>query len=419
MTGAGNQRRVIGSEHIAQARQRGRVVFEVLPGDIVTILALETAQRLGIELLDGPLEKPNYARTDGKTSMQRSLYKRSPKWIAPDRTIKQKVGRFTKIAIVGAGGVGANIAHLVANNDMAREVALIDIAPGLAESIALDLNHAAGITRTTTAVTGGADLNLVGDASVIIVTAGRARTPGMSRSDLIEVNKRVIHSVGETIKTRAPDSVVIVVTNPLDEMTLEMLKVTGFPRQRVLGMAGTLDSSRFRYAIASAAGVKTSDVEAIALGSHGDEMVPVTSLARIKGRAIDTFLTSDQIQACVMDAITGGGQVVALKKTGSATIAPAHSSVELLDYMRGRKTGPVPVSVMLEGEFGLSDVVLGVPAHVGMSGFLQTEPLRLSAVEHDLLHDAATAIRERLGIENKGIENKGIGNTEAANGITA
>ena len=412
MTRAGNQRRVIGSEHIAQARQRGRVVFEVLPGDIVTTLALETAQRLGVELLDGPLEKPNHVRTDGNTAMRRSLYRRSPKWIAPDHVKKQKAGRFIKIAIVGAGGVGANIAHLVANNDIAREVALIDIAPGLAESIALDLNHAAGITRTTTTVTGGTDLNLVADASVIIVTAGRARTPGMSRSDLIEVNKRVIHSVGETIKTRAPDSVVIVVTNPLDEMTLEMLKVTGFPRQRVLGMAGTLDSSRFRYAIATAAGVKTSDVEAIALGSHGDEMVPVTSLARIKGRAIDTFLSTDEIQACVQDAITGGGQVVALKKTGSATVAPAHSSVELLDYMRGRKTGPVPVSVMLEGEFGLSDVVLGVPAHVGMSGLLQVEPLRLNSAEHKLLHDAATAIRERLAIEN-------TVSTESLNGTPA
>jgi len=244
MDATDNKRRVIGSEHIEQARQRGRIVFEVSAGDIVTALAREAAQRLGVELLDGPIEKPSHPRTDGKTTMFRSLYRRSPKWIAPDFAIKQKAQRFGKIAIVGAGGVGANIAHLAANKDIASEVALIDIAPGLAESIALDLNHTSGITRSTTTVAGGTDLNLVSDAAVVIVTAGRARTPGMSRADLINVNKRVVHSVGEAIKTRAPECVVIVITNPLDEMTVEMLRVTDFPRQRVLGMAGTLDSQQ-------------------------------------------------------------------------------------------------------------------------------------------------------------------------------
>jgi len=399
MNGSNSQRRVIGSEHIEQARQRGRIAFEILPGDIVTSLATETASRLGIELLEGPLEKPSHPRTDGNTSMRRGLYRRSPKWIAPDFSVKHKAQRFGKIAIVGAGGVGSNIAHLAANNNLASEIALIDIAPGVAESIALDLNHTSGITRSNTVVTGGTDLNLVSDSSVVIVTAGRARSPGMSRSDLVDVNKRVIHSVGEVIKTRAPDTVVIVVTNPLDEMTVEMLRVTGFPRERVLGMAGTLDSSRFRYSIAQAAGVKASDVEAIALGSHGDEMVPVTSLARVKGRPIDDFLSTEDIDACVNDAITGGGQVVALKKSGSATIAPAHSSVELLDYMRSAKTGPVPVSVMLSGEFGFENVVLGVPAHIGMSGLIRIESLSLSDNERGLLQSAADAIRDRLGLK--------------------
>lgn len=395
------QRRVIGSEHIEQARQRGRIVFEVLPGDIVTTLAKETAQRVGVKLLDGPIEKPIHPRTDGKTAMRRGLYRRSAKWIAPDHTVSRKVNRFGKLAIVGAGGVGANIAHLAANNDIANEIALIDIAPGVAEAIALDLNHASGITRSKSVVSGGTDLAMVSGAAVVIVTAGRARTPGMTRADLIGVNKRVIHSVGEVIKTQAPDSIVIVVTNPLDEMTVEMLRVTEFPRQRVLGMAGTLDSSRFRHSLVKAAGVSPADVEAMALGSHGDEMVPVTSLARIKGRALTEVLSASEIQACVKDAITGGGQVVALKKSGSATIAPAHSSVELLDYIRGAKTGPVPVSVMLDGEFGLENVVLGVPAHVGMSGFIEVELLRFTDTEHSLLHSAAAAIRERLGLNGE------------------
>ncbi len=391
-------RRVIGAELIEQARQRGRVVFEILPGDIVTSLATETAQRLGIALVDGPLEKPVHPVTDGNTALRRGLYRRGAKWIAPSVSARPEAKRFGKIAIVGAGGVGANIAHLAANRDIAREITLIDIAPGVAESIALDLNHTSGITRTPSRVTGSMDMSAVAEASVVLVTAGRARSPGMTRADLIKINKRIIHSVAEVIKTRAPQALVIVVTNPLDEMTVEMLRVTGFPRERVLGMAGTLDSSRFRYSLAKAAGVETADVEAIALGSHGDEMVPVTSRAQIKGRLISDFLSPQQIEYCVNDAITGGGQVVALKKSGSATIAPAHSSMELLDHIRGARTGAVPASVMLQGEYGLNNVVLGVPALVGMSGLLSVEELALTPAELQLLVKAAESIRGRLGL---------------------
>jgi malate dehydrogenase len=220
----------------------------------------------------------------------------------------------------------------------------------------------------------------------------------MSRADLIETNKRVIHSTAAAIRTQAPGAIVIVVTNPLDEMTVEMLRATGFPRERVLGMAGTLDSSRFRNALAQAAGVTPADVTAITLGSHGDEMAPIPSHARIKGRPLDVFLSKDVIEACVKDAITGGGQVVALKKSGSATIAPAHSSVELLDHIRGAKVGSVPVSVMLEGEFGVSGVVLGVPAHLGASGLIKVDQIRLTSDEMAALHSAAEAIRARLGL---------------------
>ena len=391
--------RVIGSELIEDARQRGRLVFEVLPGDIVTALAREAAVRIGIKLLDGPLEMPTPARSDGATSMRRGLYRRSPKWVAPGKAPARKARRFRKIALVGAGGVGSNIAHLAANADIADEIALIDIAPGVAEATALDLNHASGITRTRARVTGGTSLNMVAGAEVIVVTAGRARGPGMTRGDLIETNKRVIHATAEAIRSQASGAIVVVVTNPLDEMTVEMLRATGFPRQRVLGMAGTLDSSRFRNALAQAAGVNPGDVSAFTLGSHGDEMAPIPSHARIKGRPLDIFLTQTQIDACVKDAITGGGQVVALRKTGSATIAPAHSSVELLDHIRGARTGPVPVSVMLEGEFGISGVVLGVPAHLGQSGLVKVEQLTLTETEHAALHAAADAIRTRLGLK--------------------
>lgn len=390
--------RVIGADLIEDARQRSRVVFEVLPGDIVTDLARETAVRLGIRLVDGPLEKPAVVRTDGKTALRRGLYRRSPKWVAPAKTVQPRARRFSKLAMIGAGGVGGNVAHLAAMADMADEIALIDIAPGLAAATALDLNHASGITGARTRVTGGEDLALVAGADVVVVTAGRTRGPGMTRADLIGTNARVMHAAAEAIKTQAPQAIVIVVTNPLDEMTLEMLQATGFPRERVLGMAGTLDSSRFRHALALAAGVTPADVQAITLGSHGDEMAPITSLARIKGRALERFLTQAQIAACTKDAVTGGGQVVALKKTGSATIAPAHATIEVMDHIRGARVGPVPVSVMLQGEYGISGVVLGVPAHLGASGLVSVEDLRLTNAEQQALAAAAEAIRGRLGL---------------------
>lgn len=390
--------RVIGSEHIEDASQRGRIVFEILPGDIVTALARETAVRMGIKLVDGPIEKPVSPRTDGNTALRRGLLRRSPKWVAPKQVAGRGARRLTKLALVGAGGVGSNIAHLAANADLADEIVLIDILPGSAEATALDLNHASGITGTRARCIGGEDLALVSGADVIVVTAGRARGPGMTRADLIDVNTRVIHSTAAVIKTQAPNAIVIVVTNPLDEMTVEMLRATGFARERVLGMAGTLDSSRFRNALAMAAGVTPADVEAFALGSHGDEMAPIPSHARIKGRTLDIFLSDAQIKACIRDAITGGGQVVALRKSGSATIAPAHSTIELIDHIRGAKTGPVPVSVMLDGEFGIKNVVLGVPAHLGQSGLLKVEEIKLTHDETRALHAAAEAIRSRLGL---------------------
>ncbi len=390
--------RVVGSELIEDARQRGRIVFEILPGDIVTDVAREMAQRVGIKLVDGPLEKPQTIASDGNTAMRRGLYRRGAKWVAPARNIRPSARRFSKIALIGAGGVGGNIAHLAAMADMADEITLIDIAPGLAAATALDLNHASGITGAKARCIGSENLSMVSGADIVVVTAGRARSPGMTRADLIQSNTRVVHAAAAAIRSGAPDAIVIVVTNPLDEMTVEMLRATEFPRERVLGMAGTLDSSRFRNALALAAGVQPADVQAITLGSHGEEMAPITSLARIKGRPLEVFLSVKQIAACAKDAVTGGGQVVALKKSGSATIAPAHSTIELMDHIRGARLGPVPVSVMLAGEYGISGVVLGVPAHLGQSGMVSVEQLRLTDDELKSLRSAADAIRQRLGM---------------------
>lgn len=391
-----SKRRVIGAETVAEARKRQRNIIEVLPGDIVTSEARDQADRLGIALVAGPLEKPLAVRTDGNTAARRALWRRSPKWVAPSNRISHRPRRFRKIAFIGAGGVGANAAHLCANADMAEELTLIDISPGVAEATALDLNHASGVTRSRARANGGTSLSLVEGADVVLVTAGRPRQPGMTRADLIDVNRRVIHAAGAAIAAHAPNAIVIVVTNPLDEMTFEMLRATGFPRNQVLGMAGTLDSSRFRNALAMAAGVTTADVEAVTLGSHGEEMAPIVSASRIKGRPLDVFLSEEKIAACVKDAITGGGQVVALKKTGSAVIAPAHSSVEVMDHIRGARAGTVPVSVMLDGEYGIDGVVLGVPCHLGQSGLVSVDEMKLLPDELAALKAAAEAIRNRL-----------------------
>lgn len=388
--------RVIGSEHVEEVRASGRLMLEILPGDIVTDLARDSAARLGIVLLDGPLERPAVQRTDGNTAMRRALVRRAPRWVAPRASQAREPRRLRKLALIGAGGVGGNIAHLAANTDLAAEIALIDVAPGLAEATALDLMHSAGITRSSAKVIGSQSLAAVAGADVVVVTAGRPRTPGMSRADLIGVNARVIRAAAEAIRSQAPDAIVIVVTNPLDEMTTEMLRTTGFPRERVLGMAGTLDSSRFRVALADAAGVSPADVQAVTLGSHGDEMAPIPSQSTIKGRPLDVFLSPEMIKACVNDAITGGGQVVALKKTGSATLAPAHASVELIDHIRGARAGWVPCSAMLQGEYGIEGVVLGVPCHLGAGGLISIEELRLTDTERAALQAAAEAIRARL-----------------------
>jgi len=391
-----DSKKVIGVEQVELARARLQTQIEISASDIVTDLARETAAQAGIAFVDGPQSRTATPAADSATRTQRELFRRSPKWVAPKVTAEIKGRSLSKLALIGAGGVGSNIAHLAANANMAETISLVDIVPGLAASTALDLQHASGITGSYAKVEGGNDYELIADAQVVVVTAGKPRTPGMSRSDLITINTRVIQSSAEAIKRFAPNAIVIVVTNPLDEMTTEMLRTTEFSRNRVLGMAGTLDSSRFRRAIASAAKCNTDEVQAVTIGSHGDEMVPLTSMARIKGRRIDAFLNKEQIDACVRETIHGGGSVVALRKTGSATLAPAHAVLEIVDHLRGARSGWVPVSIMLNGEFGVHDVVLGVPARLGPDGVQEIVEVPLSEAESALVNNAAAAIKERL-----------------------
>ena len=391
-----DRRTVIVDEIVRDAYRRGRKNVEVGQRDIITALARETAERLKIEFIHAPVEKPVVYRTGGATATRRILYRNNPRWIAPGPIIANQPKAISKLAFVGAGGVGVNLVHLAANRNLANEIALIDVLPGHAEAIALDLQHASGVTEARTRVAGSTSLSLVADAQIVVVTAGRPRTPGMNRSDLRQVNGRVIRSIGENIASLAPNSVIIVVTNPVEEMTQLMLDATGFDRKRVFGMAGTLDSARFRTALAQAADVSVADVDAMTLGSHGDEMVAMASKATIKGRPICDFLNAAAIEACRQKTIDAGASIVNLRKTGSATLAPAHATLEIIDYMRGICAGNVPVSVRLDGEYGISDTVLGVPCNLGITGILEITEISMTQEERSELKHAAAAIRERM-----------------------
>jgi malate dehydrogenase len=300
------------------------------------------------------------------------------------------------VGFVGAGGVGANTAHLAALSDLAEELVLVDVVPDIAASIALDLEHAAGITRAACRARGGTSLELLAGCDAVVVTAGRPRTPGMDRAALMEVNGAVVRQAAEGIANHCPEAVVIVVTNPLDEMTHEMWSASGLPAERVLGMAGTLDSSRFRGEIARMADVSPRDVHAITLGSHGAEMVPIVSTATVRGRPLTDVLTDAQIRTCVRSTVEGGAAVVRLRRTGSATLAPAHATVEVLDALRGARAGAVPVAAMLRGEYGLHDVFLGVPAVLGPKGVIEIVELPLADEERQALQHAGEAITARL-----------------------
>ncbi len=387
---------VIGQATVRELVASGRRVVAVERGDLVTPQAQELIEQLGLEVIPGPIPMALPPAVDSALAARRILMRRSPRWISPQARSTVAPQTLTRIAMVGAGAVGSTTGHLLAAGGACHELVLIDLVPGLAESVALDLNHASGITNSLCRASGGNDLAALTGAQVVVISAGRPRTPGMSRSALLEVNGRVVRQAAEAAAQHAPDSILIVVTNPLDEMTIEALGASGFPRSRVLGMAGTLDSSRFRHSLASAAGVAPADVDAITLGSHGDEMVPVLSRATIKGRPADRVLSRAELKACVEETIGGGAAVVALRRTGSAYYAPAHAIVEVIDHIRGARAGWVPVSVMLDGEYGISGTVVGVPARLGPAGVEEVIELPLSPDEIEGLNRAAAAVAARM-----------------------
>ena len=371
--------------------------FLSVPTDaVIPPQALEIADRLGVELRHGDPPQVAVPGIDPVRAIQRVLLRRSPRWVAPEQRRGAAPSRFGRIAFVGSGMVGATTAHLTAISGMADELTLTDVVPGLAESTALDIEHSSGITGTATRARGGTSLNLVSGADVVVVTAGRPRNPGMTRATLYGINRRVIADVGEAVGQYAPHAVVIVITNPVDEMTYEMWAASGLSDRQVIGMAGTLDSSRFRHALARKAGTRPHDVWAVTMGSHGAEMVPIVSTSTIKGRPLTDVLKPAEVAACIKETVDGGASVVALRKTGSAFIAPAHATIELLDALRGSIAGPVPVSAMVHGEYGIEGVFLGVRARLCREGVAEIVEDSLDDGERMALGRSAEAIRSRI-----------------------
>ena len=273
-----------------------------------------------------------------------------------------------KITVVGAGYVGMSAAQKCAEKELAAEICLIDVLEGRAEGIALDLNQAAAIEGYAARVVGTSEPAATADSDLFIVTAGRPRKPGMSRSDLLEVNGRVIDDVARTIRERSPEATVIVVTNPLDVMTGLMRAKLGFPSRRVMGMAGVLDSARFSWFIAEATGTSVLDVDAMVLGAHGDSMVPLPRACTVNGVPVGELLGAATIDELSDRTRKGGAEIVGLLKTGSAFYAPASASVAMASSILNDEQRLLPCACFLNGEFGFEGIYTGVPAVLGRGG---------------------------------------------------
>jgi malate dehydrogenase len=300
-----------------------------------------------------------------------------------------------KITVVGAGKYGSTTVQRIAEKGICDEVVMTDIVEGLPQGLALDMMQARSIEGFETRVTGTNTYDETAGSSICVVTAGLPRKPGMSRMDLLEVNAKIIRSVAEQFCPNSPDAVVIVVTNPLDEMTYLFREVSGFPADRVLGQAGMLDTARFKHFVAEELGVSPLDVEAITLGSHGETMVPVPSRVTVKGKPLTELADAETIERVVQRTRDGGAEIVALLKTGSAYYAPSSAAVAMVAAVAQDSGAIMPACAWLTGQYGIEGVYLGVPAKLGAGGVQEVVELPLADDEVAALREAAEAVRTK------------------------
>ncbi|MDQ3710303.1 MAG: malate dehydrogenase [Actinomycetota bacterium] len=300
-----------------------------------------------------------------------------------------------KITVVGAGKYGSTTAQRVAQAGYADEVVLTDIVEGLPQGLALDMNQSRPIEGYETVVTGSNDYGATAGSDIVIVTAGKPRKPGMSRMDLLTDNAEIVGGVARQVADTSPDAVVIVVSNPLDEMTALFQKSSGLPTERVMGQAGMLDTARFQDKVAAKLGVSPLAVEAITLGSHGDTMVPVPSKVTVEGKPLADLLSDDEVEALVQATRDGGAEVVALLKTGSAYYAPSSAAARMAQAVATDEGAVMPVCAWVTGQYGISDVYLGVPARLGKGGVTEVVELDLTDAEVANLREAAESVRSK------------------------
>ena len=305
------------------------------------------------------------------------------------------IGGSKKITVVGAGKYGSATVQRLAGWDIADEVVMTDIVEGLPQGLALDMNQSRPIEGYRTLVTGTNDYADTADSDVAIVTAGLPRKPGMSRMDLLAVNARIVKQVTEQLVAHSPDVTIIMVTNPLDHMTLLASDVSGLPRQKVMGQAGILDSARFAHFIAERLGTDILTVKALTMGSHGETMVPVPSQCFVGDTPLTGLLPASDIEALVERTRDGGAEVVGLLKTGSAYYAPSSAAALMARAILDDEKRVAPVCAWLTGQYGISGVYLGVPARLGAGGVEQVVELPLTDRERDDLLDAADAVRAK------------------------
>lgn len=301
-----------------------------------------------------------------------------------------------KITVVGAGNVGATTAQRLAEKELARTVVMVDVAEGIPQGKGLDQWESAPIEGFDSRIIGTNSYDETTGSDIVVITAGVARKPGMSRDDLLNTNAGIVKQVSEQVKKTSPNAILIIVSNPLDVMSYVAMQVTGFPRERVLGMAGVLDTARYRAFLAEAANVSVRDIQAMVLGGHGDTMVPLIAYTSVSGIPITQLISKEKLDAIVARTRTGGGEIVKHLKTGSAYYAPSSAAVQMCEAIARDQKRILPCAVWLQGEYGLRDLFLGVPCKLGRAGLEKIYEVELTAEERTALEMSAEAVREPM-----------------------
>ncbi len=303
-----------------------------------------------------------------------------------------------KITVVGAGNVGATTAQRLAEKELARQVVMVDVVEGVPQGKALDQWESAPIEGFDTRVTGTNGYDETSNSDIVVITAGIARKPGMSRDDLLNTNAGIVKQVSEQVKRSSPNAIIIMVSNPLDVMCYVAKQVTGFPRERVIGMAGVLDTARYRSFLAEALDVSVKDIQAMVLGGHGDTMVPLVSYTTVSGIPVTQLMDRRRLDAIVDRTRNGGAEIVKYLKTGSAYYAPSAASVQMVEAIVHDSKRILPCAAWLEGEYGLSGLFLGVPCKLGRKGLETILEVELTAQERTDLGKSADAVREPMSV---------------------